>query len=126
MKKLLALLAVAHLLATAAPAADKETEGVASLEPPRVIARDANGGRDRARDSHPEPLIVGGILTDVYYRDTTAIDGFVQQEPREGKSATEKTEASITTGATPVLPAIPGSRTAASSSKSRSSLVSSS
>ena len=90
-----ALLAIIHLFAATALATDRDTEGTPSLEPPQVIARDASGGVTVRAIRIPEPLIVDGILSDDYYRDTPAIDGFVQQEPHEGAPATEKTEAWI-------------------------------
>ena len=39
-----------------------------------------------------EALVLDGRLDDPIYHDTLPIDGFVQQEPREGEPATEKTE----------------------------------
>ena len=92
---LLALLAVAHLLASTTLATERDPEGAPALEPPRVIARDATGGVTVRAIRIPEPLIVDGFLNDDYYRDTAALDGFIQQEPREGEPATEKTEAWI-------------------------------
>ena len=40
-----------------------------------------------------EPLHLDGQLDEAVYRDNMPIDGFVQQEPREGQPATEGTDA---------------------------------
>ena len=90
----LALLALSHLL-TATAWATEDTEDAPSLELPRVIARDPDGGVTVCAIRIPEPVVLDGLLTDDYYRDALPIDGFVQQEPHEGEPATEKTEAWI-------------------------------
>ena len=63
--------------------------------PPAVVTRDAQGRVTVRAVRIPEPLTIDGRLDEVWYRDTLAIDGFVQQEPRELEPATEPTEAWI-------------------------------
>ena len=60
--------------------------------PPAVIARDADGSITIRAVRLNEPLVLDGRLDDPVYNDTLPIDEFVQQEPREGAPATEKTE----------------------------------
>jgi hypothetical protein len=60
--------------------------------PPAVIARDADGSITIRAVRLNEPLVLDGRLDDPVYNDTLPIDEFVQQEPREGEPATEKTE----------------------------------
>ena len=60
--------------------------------PPAVMARDADGSVTIRAVHLTEPLVLDGRLDDPIYHDTLPIDGFVQQEPREGEPATEKTE----------------------------------
>ncbi len=40
-----------------------------------------------------EPIVVDGLLGDSVYGEAAAAGGFIQQEPREGEPATERTEA---------------------------------
>jgi hypothetical protein len=56
------------------------------------MARDADGSVTIRAVRLPEPLVLDGRLDDPIYRDTLPIDEFIQQEPREGAPATEKTE----------------------------------
>lgn len=60
--------------------------------PPAVLSRDAEGNVTIRAIRLSEPLALDGRLDDRLYRDTLPIDQFVQQEPREGDPATEKTE----------------------------------
>ena len=90
------VLAMASLLfPVAVQASDSDFEGPPAPEPPRVIARDSNGGVTVRAVRIPEPVVLDGKLDDPYYTQTPAIDGFIQQEPVEGQPATEKTEAWI-------------------------------
>jgi hypothetical protein len=59
--------------------------------PPAVVSRDDSGVTVRAIRLS-EPLVLDGRLDDAMYRDVPAISDFVQQEPREGAAATDKTE----------------------------------
>lgn len=59
---------------------------------PAVVSRDA-AGHDSVRAVRvASPLRIDGKLDEAIY-ETTAIDGFPQQEPNEGQPATERTEA---------------------------------
>ena len=60
--------------------------------PPAVMARDADGSVTVRAIRLNEPLVLDGRLDDPIYSATLPIDEFVQQEPREGAPATEKTE----------------------------------
>ena len=60
--------------------------------PPAVISRDDEGRVTIRATRLTEPLVLDGRLDERLYRDTESIGGFVQQEPREGEPATEKTE----------------------------------
>jgi hypothetical protein len=82
-----ALLSLALLVSVPA-AARAVTEPV----PPAVMARDADGSVTIRAIRLVEPITVDGRLDDPLYRDTLPIDEFVQQEPREGAPASEKTE----------------------------------
>lgn len=72
-------------------------EPAASIEgpipvPPATVARDEEG-RVTVRAVRLEgPLTIDGRLTEEVYLQTTPIEGFVQQEPREGDPASERTE----------------------------------
>jgi len=61
--------------------------------PPEVVARDSEGRVTVRAVRLPGPLEVDGLLEDRAYSVIPAIEGFIQQEPREGDPATEKTEA---------------------------------
>jgi hypothetical protein len=60
--------------------------------PPAVVSRDEEGHVTIRATRLTEPLTLDGRLDERLYRDTEPIGGFVQQEPREGEPATEKTE----------------------------------
>ena len=60
---------------------------------PAVVARDAAGHLTVRAIRAPEPLHVDGALDEAIYHDTASISDFVQQEPDEGRPATERTEA---------------------------------
>src|SRR5688572_25825963 len=56
------------------------------------MARDADGSVTIRAIRLVEPLTIDGRLDDPIYRDTLPINEFVQQEPREGEPASERTE----------------------------------
>ena len=59
---------------------------------PAIIARDA-AGRATVRAVRLEgPFTLDGRLDDAIYQDVPALSDFVQQEPREGEPATERTD----------------------------------
>ena len=83
------------LLATSALAGDDGREAAPLPSPPDVMVRHADGRVTVRAVRIPEPIVLDGRLDDPYYRETPAIDGFLQQEPLEGRPATESTEAWI-------------------------------
>jgi len=60
--------------------------------PPDIISRDDRGGVTLRAIRLSDPLEVDGKLEESAYRRVPSIDGFIQQEPREGEPATERTE----------------------------------
>jgi hypothetical protein len=56
------------------------------------MARDVDGSVTIRAVRLAEPLVLDGRLDDPVYRDTRPIDEFIQQEPREGEPASERTE----------------------------------
>jgi len=60
---------------------------------PAVIARDEAGRVTLRATRIEEPLVLDGKLDDAVYARVPPMSDFVQQEPREGEPATEKTEA---------------------------------
>ena len=83
------------LLATSALAGDDGREAAPLPSSPDVMVRHADGRVTVRAVRIPEPIVLDGRLDDPYYRETPAIDGFLQQEPLEGRPATESTEAWI-------------------------------
>ena len=57
-----------------------------------MIVRDEHGVATVRTLRTPSPIIVDGHLEEAIYRDVKPFGEFVQQEPFEGKPATEKTE----------------------------------
>jgi hypothetical protein len=57
-----------------------------------VVSRDEQGRVTIRAVRLAEPISLDGRLDERVYHETEAISGFVQQEPREGTPATEKTE----------------------------------
>jgi Domain of unknown function (DUF5916)/Carbohydrate family 9 binding domain-like len=60
--------------------------------PPAVASRDEAGHVTIRAIPLTEPLTLDGRLDERLYHDTDAISDFIQQEPLEGRPATEKTE----------------------------------
>jgi hypothetical protein len=87
---LAALVAVAA--ACAVPAAASAQPALSRVEGPAVVSRDSGGVTVRAIHL-PEGLRVDGRLDDDIYLRVEPISDFVQQEPDEGRPATERTEA---------------------------------
>ena len=83
-----ALFCTAAAFALIAPPALAVTEPV----PPAVLARDSDGSVTIRAVRLNEPIVLDGRLDDPIYRDVVPIDEFIQQEPREGQPATERTE----------------------------------
>ena len=63
--------------------------------PPATVSRSAEGGVTVRAVRIAEPIEVDGRLDESPYGTVEAITDFIQQEPREGEPATEKTEAWI-------------------------------
>jgi hypothetical protein len=61
--------------------------------PPATYARDADGNITIRAIRLAEPLKLDGILEEPVYRDEMPATDFIQQEPKEGEPATERTEA---------------------------------
>jgi hypothetical protein len=61
--------------------------------PPEVIARDQSGRATIRAVRLTSPLRLDGQLDEEFYNTIPAISDFIQQEPREGAAATERTEA---------------------------------
>ena len=59
---------------------------------PDVIARDADGRATVRAVRLSGPFMLDGRLDDAIYADVPALSDFVQQEPREGQPATERTD----------------------------------
>jgi len=97
-----ALLVSAGLLAPPASAQERAPTDAAVPAPgpgpgaalaPTVV-RDAATGRVTVRATRvSEPVTVDGALDEGLYSRIAPIDGFIQQEPREGRPATQKTDA---------------------------------
>ncbi len=85
--RIVLILVLAILAGLPAPA-----RAVTEPVPPAVMARDPDGSVTIRAVRLNEALVLDGRLDDPIYHDTLPIDGFVQQEPREGEPATEKTE----------------------------------
>lgn len=60
--------------------------------PPATVARDDQGQATIRAVRVQRPIQVDGRLDDDVYQTTPPIDGFIQQEPREGAPASEKTQ----------------------------------
>ena len=71
------------------PTAPTRTAAVPTLPP---VDRSADGQTTIRAFRLTEPIRLDGILDEDAYSTTPPIDGFVQQEPREGEPATEPTE----------------------------------
>ncbi len=94
-------LASAALFAVSLPGAAAAQDGTAKVledgapipVAPSVVARDGAGRVTVRAVRVAERIVVDGALDDDVYTRTEAISGFLQQEPREGQPATERTEA---------------------------------
>ena len=80
------------LSATAASAQTPTIDGPAAPVVPAVVNRDS-AGRATVRAIRLErPLTVDGKLDEEVYQTVASVSDFVQQVPREGAAATERTE----------------------------------
>ena len=81
--------------AASAPAVRSRPRAAAPAPPPvapATVSRSAEGGVTVRAVRIAEPLRVDGRLDESVYATVPAITDFIQQEPREGEPATEKTE----------------------------------
>ena len=69
-----------------------EFDGPPAPVPPAVFARDDQGRVTLRATRLAAPLSLDGALDEASYRDVRPITHFVQQEPFEGRPATERTE----------------------------------
>src|SRR4030095_16831369 len=60
--------------------------------PPAVISRDASGRATVRAVRVTTPIRIDGALDDPFYASVPPIFAFIQQGPKEGETATEKTE----------------------------------
>jgi len=67
-------------------------DGPPAPAPPAVVARDEAGRVTLRATRLPEPIVLDGQLDERVYREVLAVSDFVQQVPRQGEPATEKTE----------------------------------
>lgn len=68
-------------------------DGPAAPQPPNVITRSEDGRQATIRAVKlSSPIHIDGRLDEEVYRTVPSISDFIQQEPREGEPATEKTE----------------------------------
>ncbi len=96
-RRVRAVLPLVFCLFAAAPVtstAFAQTRGPAVPPPeaPATIARDDHGQATVRAVRLQRPLQVDGKLDDEVYRTVPPIDGFIQQEPREGAPASENTQ----------------------------------
>ena len=74
------------------PTAPALLDGPPAPVPPAVVSRDAEGHVTVRAVHLDERLVLDGRLDEQLYHDTAPFGDFIQQEPREGTPATEKTE----------------------------------
>ncbi|MEO5742637.1 MAG: hypothetical protein ABIS29_18780, partial [Vicinamibacterales bacterium] len=77
------------------PGTGSAAPGLAVPQPPATVVRTTEGRVTVRAVRIPEPLRLDGRLDESVYTTVPAISDFIQQEPREGEPATEKTEAWI-------------------------------
>src|SRR5690349_16221861 len=86
----------ALLLALSSPLFAQTTDPVIQGPPPpaapAVIARDAQGRITIRANRTPTSLDFDGRLDEAFYNTVPSFGDFIQQEPREGQPATERTE----------------------------------
>ena len=81
------------LAATSATAQQSDTSATGTAE--ASVTRQADGDVVVRATRVARPIVLDGKLTEDVYSRVAPIDGFLQQEPREGESATEQTDAWI-------------------------------
>ncbi|MEW6323614.1 MAG: DUF5916 domain-containing protein, partial [Acidobacteriota bacterium] len=59
---------------------------------PEVVTRDERGGVTMLAIRLPSPMVFDGALDELFYSTIKPVSDFIQQEPFEGRPATEKTD----------------------------------
>jgi hypothetical protein len=67
-------------------------DGPPAPRAPEVVTRDPGGRATLRAVRLLDPLSIDGRLEERIYQDSPSVSGFLQQEPKEGESETEKTE----------------------------------
>src|SRR5262245_58631836 len=103
LRSMLRLLPAAALLAiaaapltfaqTPAPSARPSGGDPPPPVPPATVSRDEAGHATVRAHRLGEPIRLDGALDEAVYKDVPPIGDFIQQVPREGSAATERTEA---------------------------------
>ncbi len=98
---LVCILAVVPLSLVATPARGQQLrlpvgfDGPPPPQAPGVISRDDRGGATVRAVRVAQPITLDGRVDEEVYKTIPAMSGFIQQEPREGEPATERTDAWI-------------------------------
>jgi len=74
------------------PASGTDFDGPAAPVAPAVISRDASGRATVRATRIATPLRIDGRLDEAVYRDVLPLSDFIQNDPKEGAPASEKTE----------------------------------
>lgn len=90
--RILPVFLLLFLSCPAVHAADPPLQGPPAPNAPAVIARDAEHRVTIRATQLTAPLQFDGQLDDAIYKDVPSFGDFIQQEPREGQPATERTE----------------------------------
>ena len=86
-------LALSFLIATLAVSAEEiEIDGPPPPISPEVFARDEEGRVTMRAIRLSQPLTLDGLLDESVYENVPPVNGFIQQEPNEGATATEDTD----------------------------------
>ncbi len=80
------------LMTPLAPVPEGVIDGPPPPRPPEMVTRDDSGRVTLRAIRLREPIDVDGKLEENIYRQVPFVDGFLQQEPRDGEPATERTE----------------------------------
>ncbi len=95
----LPILVVAQLLSSREIPAQDQNDGLPVIDgpappvAPAVVSRDDRGRVTLRATRIAEPIVLDGKLDEPVYSQVLPVSDFIQQEPREGEPATEKTEA---------------------------------
>ncbi len=87
-----ACVACAFALPAAAQSADGRNQGAPAPQAPSTITRDAQGKATVRAVRLAAPLRLDGRLDEAIYNEVAPFSGFIQNDPRSGAPATEKTD----------------------------------